>query len=158
MIKFASPVTPSQRAASSLLVSGMALTGLTPWQLGARAANDPKGTAQAGPYTVRVAGVRPGGNSFSSFSSFGGGGSFGPGGFRNLDHVPVEGLLPTEKWRPGQRIRDRQRIAIPPDMAPGLYTVFAGGDRAGSAARLPVTPRALTDGQDRLRLGTFTVR
>ena len=38
----------------------------------------------------------------------------GPGGsFRNLDHVPVEGAMPPERWRPGQRILDRVRIAFP---------------------------------------------
>jgi arylsulfatase A-like enzyme len=80
----------------------------------------------------------------------------GPGGFRNLDHVTVEGLLPVERWRPGQRIRDRQRIAIPPGTPPGLYTLSFGAFRAGG--RLPVLPRSLTDGHDRLRLGSFVVR
>src|SRR5581483_9156660 len=82
----------------------------------------------------------------------------GPGGFRNLDHVPVDGLLPAERWRPGQRIRDRQHIAIAPSMPPGRYTLSLGAYRSGSAARLPVAPRALTDGHDRLTLGTFVVR
>ena len=26
----------------------------------------------------------------------------GPVGYRNLDHVPVDGLMPLERWRPGQ--------------------------------------------------------
>ena len=29
----------------------------------------------------------------------------GPTGYRNLDHIPVEGLMPLERWRPGQQIR-----------------------------------------------------
>jgi hypothetical protein len=82
----------------------------------------------------------------------------GPGGFRNLDHVPVEGLLPTEQWRPGQRIRDRQRIAVAPYMPAGRYTLWIGVYRSGSSDRLPVSPRELTDGHDRLRVGTFVVR
>jgi hypothetical protein len=80
----------------------------------------------------------------------------GPASFRNLDHVPVEGLLPVERWRPGQRIRDRHRVAITPGMPPGVYTLWVGAFRAGQ--RLPITPRELTDGHDRLRLGTFVVR
>src|SRR4029453_7049015 len=46
----------------------------------------------------------------------------GPGGFRNLDHVPVEGMMPLERWRPGQTIRDSQRIAMPAGSNPGTYT------------------------------------
>ena len=79
-----------------------------------------------------------------------------PGNFRNLDHVPVEGLMPVERWRPGQRIRDRHRVSIFPGMPAGVYTLWVGAFRAGE--RLPVTPRELTDGHDRLRLGTFVVR
>jgi hypothetical protein len=80
----------------------------------------------------------------------------GPGGFRNLDHVPVDGLLPVERWRPGQRIRDVQRVFIPPTTPPGVYTFSIGAYRA--ADRLKVTPARLTDGRDRLRIGTFVVR
>lgn len=79
----------------------------------------------------------------------------GPAGTRNLDHVPVDGLMPLERWRPGQQIRDRQRIGIPLGAAPGLYTLYVGAFRGG--ARLPATPLALTDGKDRLRLLSFTV-
>ena len=57
----------------------------------------------------------------------------GPGGFRNLDHVPVDGLLPVERWRPGQRIRDAQRIFIPPARRPA----HTPSRSARSAARAP---------------------
>jgi arylsulfatase A-like enzyme len=80
----------------------------------------------------------------------------GPGGFRNLDHVPVEGLLPVDRWRPGQQIRDRQRIAVPPGTPPGSYTLYVGAFRGG--ARMPVTPAASSDGKDRLRVLTLVVR
>jgi hypothetical protein len=79
----------------------------------------------------------------------------GPAGTRNLDHVPVDGLMPLERWRPGQQIRDRQRIGIPLGAAPGLYTLYVGAFRADR--RMPATPAALTDGKDRLRLLSFTV-
>ena len=80
----------------------------------------------------------------------------GPAGYRNLDHVPVEGLMPLERWRPGQ---EHPRPAAHPDPAghaPGTYTLYLGAFRG--AERLPVTPAALTDGKDRLRLFSFVVR
>ncbi len=79
----------------------------------------------------------------------------GPAGFRNLDHVPVDGLMPLERWRPGQQIRDQQRIVLPPGTPPGSYTLYLGAFRR--AERMPVTPAPLSDGRDRLRLLTITV-
>jgi arylsulfatase A-like enzyme len=80
----------------------------------------------------------------------------GPGGFRNLDHVPVEGAYPMERWRPGQRIRDRLRITFTQAMPPGIYTVTVGLFKGN--ARAPVTPASASDGHDRLRLATITVQ
>ena len=81
----------------------------------------------------------------------------GPGGsFRNLDHIPVDGLLPVESWHPGQRIRDQQVFLMPMGSTPGAYTLYLGAFKGGG--RLKVTPPALTDGHDRLKLGTFVVR
>ena len=78
----------------------------------------------------------------------------GPGGsFRNLDHVPVDGAYPVERWRPGQHIRDHQRISLPGP--PGVYTVYVGLFKG--SARLPVTPSEANDGKDRLRVATIRV-
>jgi arylsulfatase A-like enzyme len=79
----------------------------------------------------------------------------GPGGFRNLDHVPVEGAYPMERWRSGQHIRDRQHIAFTPTMPPGAYTLYLGLFKG--SRRQPVTPASASDGQDRLRLATILV-
>ena len=79
----------------------------------------------------------------------------GPAGYRNLDHVPVDGLMPIDRWRPGQVLRDRQRIPMPPGTPPGTYTLYLGAFRG--AERLPVTPAALNDGSNRLRLLSFVV-
>ena len=79
----------------------------------------------------------------------------GPAGFRNLDHVPVEGLMPLERWHPGQALRDRQRVPIPAGTPPGTYTLYVGAYRGPD--RLPVTPASLADGNNRLRLLSFTV-
>src|SRR5579871_50211 len=74
----------------------------------------------------------------------------GPAGSRNLDHEPVEGLMPLERWRPGQRIRDRFAVPIPAGAPAGVYTLYLGAYKAGQ--RLPVSPATLADGRDRLRL------
>jgi hypothetical protein len=80
----------------------------------------------------------------------------GPGGFRNLDHVPVEGFMPPARWRPGQSIRDTMRIPFPPGGPRGTYTVYLGAYRG--AAHLAVTPKALVDPAGRLKLGSFEVK
>jgi arylsulfatase A-like enzyme len=80
----------------------------------------------------------------------------GPGGFRNLDHVPVEGAYPMERWRPGQHIRDRLRIAFPLFTAPGRYTVSVGLFKGGK--REAISPASLGDGQDRLPLASIQVQ
>ncbi len=80
----------------------------------------------------------------------------GPAGVLNLDHDPVEGAYPLRRWRPGQRIRDRQRIVITPAMPAGTYTVHTGFYRRNE--RLPIDPPAVSDGQSRLRVASFTVQ
>ncbi len=80
----------------------------------------------------------------------------GPGGFRNMDHVPVEGLMPLDRWRPGQGIRDTWRIPIPLGGPRGTYGLFIGAFRAGE--NLAVTPKTAADPAGRLRLGTFVVK
>jgi hypothetical protein len=74
----------------------------------------------------------------------------GPPGYRNLDHIPVEGAYPIDRWRPGQTIRDRHQIPFGPATPPGVYTLYVGFFRGND--RLPVTPAGLTDGKDRLRV------
>jgi arylsulfatase A-like enzyme/MFS family permease len=80
----------------------------------------------------------------------------GPGGFRNLDHVPVEGLMPLGRWRAGQTILDTERIPIPASAPRGTYTLYLGAFRG--ADHLLVTPKPLVDPAGRLRLGTFVVK
>jgi arylsulfatase A-like enzyme len=80
----------------------------------------------------------------------------GPGGVRNLDHVPVGGVYPVERWLPGQRIRDRQRILIPQSIQPGEFTLYVGFWRGSE--RMPITPASAADGANRLRVGSFTVQ
>jgi arylsulfatase A-like enzyme len=81
----------------------------------------------------------------------------GPGGMMvNLDHVPVDGVMPLERWRPGQQIRDHHHLVVAPSWPRGTYTLYVGAFHGRD--RLPVEPAALSDGKDRLRVGTFVVR
>jgi hypothetical protein len=80
----------------------------------------------------------------------------GPAGNRNLDHVAVDGLMPLDRWRPGQRIADGQRIDIPAGTPRGVYTLYLGAFKGPT--RMKVAPAALSDGRDRMRLLQFTVR
>jgi hypothetical protein len=79
----------------------------------------------------------------------------GPGGFRNLDHVPVEGAYPMERWRPGQHIRDRMHINFGTGMPPGVYTVYVGLFKGSE--RQAVAPVEASDGRNRLRVATIVV-
>ena len=82
----------------------------------------------------------------------------GPTGglFRNLDHVPVDGVFAVDSWRKGQRIVNHLKIAVPPGTPPGDYRLIAGLYRGGE--RLPVAPEALSDGHNALRIATISVR
>jgi arylsulfatase A-like enzyme len=83
----------------------------------------------------------------------------GPAGPAILDHVPVGGAYPVERWRPGQTIRDRFTFTVGPEKPPGTYTYHVGFWLPPSSAnkRLPVTPPGAQDGRDRLRVLSFTV-
>jgi len=80
----------------------------------------------------------------------------GPNGlFRNLDHVPVEGALPVDAWRKGQRILDRLKITTA-GMPAGEYRVIAGLYRG--AERMAVAPVSASDGNKAARVATFQVQ
>ncbi len=74
-------------------------------------------------------------------------GSASPGILVNADHVPVEGLLPTDRWRPGQIIEDEYAFRVPAD-APGELVGSIGFYRFDD--RLPVDERAAHDGNNRI--------
>lgn len=42
------------------------------------------------------------------------------------DRQPLAGFAPTHLWRPGERLLDEYRIALPPDLAAGRYSVRVG--------------------------------
>jgi arylsulfatase A-like enzyme len=78
------------------------------------------------------------------------------GSFQNLDHIPVGGAMPPERWRPGQRILDQHRFTVPSGMPPGRYQLVVGMFRGGE--RMKIEPRELSDGQDGLKTVSLDVR
>lgn len=72
------------------------------------------------------------------------------------DHWPLAGRYPTSSWLPGEFVTDRHELSVPLDAPPGEYEAFLGlyiGDE-----RMPVTAGTRHDGENRVRLGRFSVR
>ena len=55
-----------------------------------------------------------------------------------LDGAPVNGYRATGTWQPGEVISDRRALLLPPNLAPGQYTVEVGLYDGASGRRLPV--------------------
>jgi hypothetical protein len=72
------------------------------------------------------------------------------------DHWPVGGLYGTDRWRPGEIVRDAARVVVPGDARPGMVRVFLGLFEEGQ--RLHAEPAALLDGAGRVRGPTFRIR
>ncbi len=53
------------------------------------------------------------------------------------DNLPVQGLAPTDTWQAGTVIRDAYTLALPPDAAPGAYSLQVG--MYDSEGRRPLT-------------------
>lgn len=77
------------------------------------------------------------------------------------DAEPVGNLAPTSSWQPGETVVDNHGLLLPPDLAPGNYTLRVGLYLLEDAtARLPVRHSA-DDAEaqgDSFLLGTVTVR
>ena len=55
------------------------------------------------------------------------------------DTEPRDGAEPTTSWEPGQSLTDRYGVPIPPNLAPGHYTLIASLYHIATGERLPVT-------------------
>lgn len=75
----------------------------------------------------------------------------------NADHVPVAGAWPVSAWRPGEFVRDRLWVRVPPDFPPGSYDVVFGlWDEGGDGER--IEPRGEgTDKERRVHIGPLHV-
>jgi len=53
-----------------------------------------------------------------------------------LEEQPLQGRYPTQKWVPGELVRDRHALSVPGNLAPGIYRLIVGVYRAGDRTRL----------------------
>ena len=53
-----------------------------------------------------------------------------------LEEQPLQGRYPTQNWAAGELVRDRHSLAVPGNLAPGIYRLIVGVYRAGDRARL----------------------
>jgi uncharacterized membrane protein len=54
----------------------------------------------------------------------------------SLEAQPLDGRYPTTQWQPGELVRDRHRLPLPDDLAPGTYSLIVGLYRAAEGQRL----------------------
>ena len=66
---------------------------------------------------------------------------------------PVFGHYPMTQWKPGYPVRDPHRLVIPPDLAPGTYTVRVGMSQPATGERF----LDKTSGYDYVDLGSLQV-
>ncbi|MGH2541861.1 MAG: hypothetical protein ACRDIB_03635, partial [Ardenticatenaceae bacterium] len=70
------------------------------------------------------------------------------------DTVPAHGAAPTTSWAAGEVVVDEHTLTLPPDLAPGNYTLFVGLYHEASDERLPLN----TGAADAYRLGVLEIR
>jgi hypothetical protein len=73
------------------------------------------------------------------------------GNVTNKDSVPAAGRPTTDWWQAGQVFVSHHRLDVPPDLAPGTYSLKLGLHPFGVWEWLPVR------GQDMIALGTIQV-
>ncbi|HOU52709.1 MAG TPA: carbohydrate-binding family 9-like protein [Myxococcota bacterium] len=87
-----------------------------------------------------------------------------PGGKRMvLDHVPVQELYPVSQWKPGEVIRDIQKVTLDPEAKTGQGVLWGGlfseeiYQARGGGDRMPISNKGevQNDGQDRVRVLQF---
>jgi hypothetical protein len=76
------------------------------------------------------------------------------------DRPPAGERFPTGRWRAGDRIVGEYALALPPELPPGDYALWAGlyETQSGGALRLPVTDAGgLASGDGQVQIGSVTV-
>lgn len=74
-----------------------------------------------------------------------------------LDRQPCAGSYPTSGWKSGEWMVEERRLTLPPDLAPGQYTLALALYHYPSLERLPVTDMAGSPLGDLATLITLTV-
>jgi hypothetical protein len=73
------------------------------------------------------------------------------------DHLPGDSMYPADRWVAGEILEDRTLFQLPITLRPGTYTVYIGLWSRSTGKRFKVV-EGQSDGDDRISLGTFTVR
>jgi 4-amino-4-deoxy-L-arabinose transferase-like glycosyltransferase len=83
----------------------------------------------------------------------------GPDGvIAQSDGPPINGLMPTSLWRPGDVWEDTHTFVLPLDLAPGSYVLRIGLYDWSNGVRLPISDAGFNDSQnDSLMLGLLVV-
>ena len=71
------------------------------------------------------------------------------------DAQPLDGDYPTSRWRSGETVIDPQPLFLPPELPPGVYTLWTGLYRLETLERLPV--KGDLSGENAVRLGAIVV-
>ncbi|RMF28150.1 MAG: hypothetical protein D6759_16400, partial [Chloroflexi bacterium] len=75
-----------------------------------------------------------------------------------VDAWPVQGTLPTGRWKPGVIVDDPYQVPLAPDAPPGRYQVEVGWYLLATLQRLPVVDQEGRAVGDRVIVGSFTVQ
>jgi len=67
------------------------------------------------------------------------------------DHEPLNGAYPTSVWIPGELVRERYDVIVPPELEPGTYTIWIG-------VWNPLTKKRLHSGDaNKIKIGEITI-
>ena len=78
-----------------------------------------------------------------------------PGQRIHADHDPVEGMFPTDNWKPGDLIRDDHRVVVKRTQGRGRHTFYVGLFRGSKRMTVTVGDK---DRENRARIGKVRVR
>lgn len=73
------------------------------------------------------------------------------------DSLPMLGGYPTTAWIPGEVVEDRVRLAIGPNVPPGVYRLFTGMYHETTGERLPLVWQGQRLAGDTIELALITV-
>ncbi|HWP47648.1 MAG TPA: tetratricopeptide repeat protein [Candidatus Limnocylindrales bacterium] len=73
--------------------------------------------------------------------------------FFQQDHFPLQNLHPTDTWLPGEVVKERYQVQIPPYLVPGTYEIWIGvWDPKNTGRRLKA------GGQEKMKIGEIEIQ
>ncbi len=77
---------------------------------------------------------------------------------QNLDHVPIEGMYPTSRWKAGQIIKDVQTVTMRNDMPAGPAVPYIGFWRGSDRMKVTNDVKITKENQPRVVGPTLTIK